>query len=90
MVTFFKDPDAILDYHVDWGVWLTERDSIASSVWLTFSPDVSVVAESLDNNIASAVVSGGRLGMVYTLTNRVTTQVGLVQDKSIRLAIKEN
>ena len=32
-MTFTKDPDAVLDYSVDWSAWLA-GDEIASSLWL--------------------------------------------------------
>ena len=32
-MTFTKDPDAVLDYSVDWSLWLA-GDEISSSEWL--------------------------------------------------------
>ena len=32
-MTFTKDPDAVLDYSVDWSLWLA-GDTISSSEWL--------------------------------------------------------
>lgn len=31
--TFFKDPDAVLDYGVDWTAWLGS-DTIVTSTWV--------------------------------------------------------
>ena len=37
MTTFLKDPDAVLDYSVDWSKWLA-GDQIQTSAWLVSDP----------------------------------------------------
>ena len=32
LTTFLKDPEAVLDYTVDWGIWL-DTDTISTSNW---------------------------------------------------------
>ena len=37
MTTFLKDPDAVLDYSVDWSKWLA-GDQIETSTWFVSDP----------------------------------------------------
>ena len=37
MTTFIKDPDAVLDYSVDWSKWLTGME-IVTSAWSVSDP----------------------------------------------------
>jgi hypothetical protein len=87
-VRFTKDPDATLDYSVEWEQWLPPGDAIAASVWSVPSGLVGV-SEELSSTLATAVVSGGTVGETYELVNRVTTTSGKVDDRSIWLTIRQ-
>jgi len=44
---FIKDPDAVLDWHVDWAAWLTgsDNDTISTSTWVK-TGDVTIDSDS--------------------------------------------
>ena len=87
MASFKKDPDAVLDYTVDWGPWLTGiADTIATVTWL---PDtgLTVVSDSNTATTATAFVSGGTVNTIKSLTCRVTTAGGRTDDRTISLKI---
>jgi hypothetical protein len=88
MDSFVKDPDAVLDYKIDWSAWL-DTDTITDSQWL--SEDEALVIDSEEFNDTETVVwlSGGEIRKRHLVTNRITTAGGRTNDRSIRIAIKE-
>lgn len=83
------DPDANLDYEYDWSGWLTPvNDTIATSVWIV--PDgLTKTDEANTTTTATVWISGGTAGTNYTVTNRITTTNGRIDDRSITLRCKE-
>lgn len=72
MTTFEKDPEAVLDYSVDWTDFLETAETIFSSQW--FSPaGITVDSNGHTNKVATVWLSGGTVGSSYELTNRITT-----------------
>lgn len=72
MTTFEKDPQAILDYSVNWTEFLETAETITSSQW--FVPTGITLTESgSTNKTATAWLSGGTLGSSYEIVNRITT-----------------
>jgi hypothetical protein len=84
-----KDPDATLDYGVDWSKFLaTVGDTIANSIWIV--PDgITKSLDTFNDTITTIWLEGGTPGMSYTLTNRITTAAGRVDDKSVKIKVKE-
>ena len=44
MSRYTKDPNAVLDYSVNWSAWLPANDTIAASAWTVMSDAVDAVA----------------------------------------------
>jgi len=87
MATYKKDPNATLDYMFDWGPYLTPLvDTIQSVTWV-LSSGLTKVSQSNTATTATVFVSGGALGDTETLTCRITTAGGRVDDRSIQLKI---
>jgi hypothetical protein len=84
-----KDPDANLDYTIDWTQWLG-TDTIAASLWEVSSTDLIIGNDSKTNTATTVWLSGGLAGQVYKVTNRITTAEGRIQDQSFRLNVKDN
>lgn len=84
-----KDPDAELDYSVDWNEdgWLG-ADVILTSVWLVPS-ELTLQAESNTDTVATAILTGGIAGRDHVVTNRVTKTGGLGDDRSFIVRMKE-
>jgi len=81
-----KDPQANLDYQVDWSDWLGSTDTISTSTWTV--PD-GIVEESDSNTTTTATiwVSGGTLGETYDLVNHIVTTEGREDDRTIHLKL---
>ncbi|GAB4577224.1 MAG: hypothetical protein Tsb008_22910 [Rhodothalassiaceae bacterium] len=87
-----KDPDARLDYSVDWTAQLEADDRIASDLWdiLPTEPGGLVIESSAESGaIRTVFVSGGLRGRVYRLRNRIETVAGRRDDRSILIRIDE-
>lgn len=87
--SFSKDPDAVLDYAVDWSSWLVEGDTITGSEW-TVADGLTMDDDSFTDTSAVIWLSGGTLGERYTVVNRITTEQGRVEDQTLMFAIKEH
>ena len=92
--TFEKDPQAILDFSVDWRTNFNSSGSptptISTSTW-TIPSGLTNVSSSLngDNNIATVVVSGGTVGSVYELVNHIVRSDTLEDDRSIYIYVRQ-
>ncbi|MBK7002098.1 MAG: hypothetical protein IPH35_19700 [Rhodoferax sp.] len=85
--TFKKDPDAELDFMVDWADWLEPMaDTIASVAWI---PDtgLTVGATAMTTTTATAFISGGTAGDTLNVVCRVTTAGGRTDDRTITINI---
>ena len=86
---FQKDPDAQLDYVINWSSWLN-GDAIASSIWIVPS-GLTLVDSSFTNENATIWLSGGVIGQRYRVTNRITTTTSpaRIDDRSIIIFIRD-
>lgn len=82
----FKDPDEVLDYHVDWTARL-DGDTILTSIW---EMPVGIIKDSdnATNDSTTIWLSGGTLGANYVMVNRVTTAAGRTMDQSVKLKVR--
>jgi hypothetical protein len=85
-VSMTKDPNARLDFAVDWSAWLPSGDSITSSLWLA-PEDLATDTPSINGATTIVWISGGVAGRTYQVTNRVTTAAGRVDDRTLRITI---
>jgi len=87
MSDFIKDPDAVLDYSVDWTAWL-DTDTISSSGWS--SPEgLTVVDTTFVATSATVWLSGGTVGHRYRITNHIVTAAGRENDRTISIRVQE-
>lgn len=85
-----KDPAANLDYAIDWTDWLG-ADVIAASVWSVAPPAGGLAAgvSSFTDRIARVWLSGGAAGQVVRVTNRITTGLGRIDERSFNVRLVE-
>jgi hypothetical protein len=83
-----KDPNAVLDYEIDWSKWLPMGDTILTSEWLV-ADGIDMDSETNTNTTTTIWLSGGTAGQRYSLTNRITTTGGRTQDRTIVIRVKE-
>jgi hypothetical protein len=84
-----KDPDDILDYSFDWTSRLTSGDTISASTWIVPTGIVKN-SDSIGPGSKTTIIwlSGGTIGVKYTLTNRITTVAGRQIDQSVDIKVK--
>jgi len=87
--TFSKDPQATLDYVVDWAEWLDEGDSISASSWTVTSGLTIENSPTFTTTRAVVWLSGGTVGERYTATNHIVTASGRADDRTLTIAIAE-
>ena len=83
-----KDPNAVVDFPVDWSPWL-EDDTIASSTWVDVDTGVTVTNSSFTATTTTVWLSGGTAERKYKLTNRIVTAGGRTNDKTITVLVRE-
>ena len=88
MTTFTKDPDAVLDYSIDWSKWLA-GDQIQTSEWTVSDPAILGANDSNTATRTTVWLSGGMAGQSYTITNRITTSGGRTDDRSFTVKIAD-
>lgn len=90
MQVHVKDPGAILDYTINWGGgYLQSGESVSTSVWSIFPSDITQVIASNTASSASITVSGGVVGRLYQLSNRITTSQGRTDERSIIVRVEQ-
>ena len=85
--TATKDPQSTLDYKLDWSSWLT-TDTIASVIW-TVETGITQTATSNTTTSATIWLSGGEVGTEYTVTCRITTTAGRIDERSIAIRVAQ-
>lgn len=92
MSFLLKDPEALLDYAVDWGAEYLSGDALVDSSW-SISPaeadGATIAGSAFDLLIATVQVAGGRPGRIYRVTNHVTTVSGREDSRSIILRVEK-
>ena len=80
-----KDPNAVLDYTLDWTLWLN-GDTITSDTW-TVPGGLTSVLEVTTARTSTIWLSGGTTGTEYTLVNRIVTIGGRTEDRSVVISV---
>lgn len=95
---FTKDPQAVLDFAVDWTSWLAAHDpddTIAVSVWAFVAGTDGLLVDTSPvqrtNTATRAVIwlKDGTPGTRYALTNRITTAGGRTDEWTIYVKVLE-
>jgi hypothetical protein len=85
---FIKDPQATLDYSVDWTLWLASGDYISSVVW-TVPSGLTTVTTSNTNTLATIWLSGGTVGQSYSVQCKITTAGGRIDERTISIIVRQ-
>lgn len=89
-----KDPDAYLDYAIDFTDWLAEVSDTIASATAIVDPDDSAAVEDVEvlgGNTVRVWVSGGEVGTTVALTVSIVTSnvPPRLDDRTVFLKIKE-
>ena len=84
---FIKDPDAVLDFTVDWSDWL-DSDTIASVTWVV-PTGITKDSDTKTTTTATIWLSGGTVGTNYSIVCRITTAGGRTDDRTFVVKCKD-
>lgn len=88
---FDKDPNAVLDYSIDWSTWpLQTGETISTSTWTageTGAPTIG--AHSIDGTTTVVWLSGGTVGSTYSVVNRIITNQGRTEERTLLVRVVE-
>lgn len=84
---YTKDPDATLDYIVDWASFLGV-DTINTSTW-SVPAGITSVTTSNTTTTATIWLSGGTLNTRYAIRNRIITTGGRTNDRTIYIKVRD-
>lgn len=84
------DPNAKLDYAIDWSAWLQSGETINASTWTVPEGITEATpASSETDGVATIWLTGGTVGQNYAVTNHITTSMGREDDRSLHLRVIE-
>lgn len=86
---FTKDPDAVLDYTIDWSAWLAAGDTITAVSASTNDASLVIDSSSFTTDETTVWLSAGIIGETYDVTVHVTTNGGREDDRTITINMKE-
>ena len=82
MATFTKDPDATLDYESDWSAFLAADSDTITNATVTATSGITVSNVSWTDTIVTYWLSGGTDRQEYSVTVRITTAAGRIDDRT--------
>jgi hypothetical protein len=82
-----KDPEAVLDYVLDWTDEL-DGDTITSASW-DVPAGLTLDNESNTTTACTVWLSGGVTGTNYRLVNEVTTAAGRTDQRTVSITVKD-
>lgn len=88
---FVHDPNAVEDYTFDWRTeFLASSENIASSVWAVSPAGPVLSGSAFTNDTATIFMGAGAVaGEVYVLSNKITTNQGRTDERSITVRTEE-
>lgn len=92
MSFLLKDPDAVLDYLVDWGAEYLDADELTQSAWSVEPAEdggVIVASDQFDSTSATVSAAEGVPGHIYRLVNRVTLASGRTDSRSVIVRVEK-
>jgi hypothetical protein len=89
LATFKKDPAARLDYVLDWSVWLGADTITPTSTTTPLEESGAPYAPSFTDTSTRVFLEGGKVGVTYTVTNHITTDGGLIDERSFEVTVSE-
>lgn len=86
---FYKDPDAYLDYAMDWSTWLATGENISTYVISVNNTALTIATWSMSSNIVTSWLQGGVSGQTYTVSVKITTNAARIDERSFKVKIKQ-
>ncbi len=92
MSYYLKDPHSRVDYAINWAEGYLDGQVISASSWAVTPAEAGgiVIEEaSFDLGRAAATLSGGVVGHIYRVSNRVTMSDARRDERSILLRVEQ-
>lgn len=86
--TGVQDPQAVLDWTVDWTDWLVTGDTISTHS-VTVQTGLTEDSSSDTDTAVTAWISGGTVGSSYTVVFHITTVDGRQDERTLTLTIRD-
>ena len=88
--TFTKDPDAVLDYTIDWDAddWLGSDTITGTPTW-TVPAGLTLASQSSTTTTATAWISGGTVNTDYDVACKIVTAGGRTDERTIRIQVRQ-
>jgi hypothetical protein len=87
-----KDPEATLDYTLDWTDWLGSTTILTATYAVTADADdsdpVTSTGSSNTTTTTTVTLTGGTVNEVYTVNCTITTEAGTTERKNFRVLVK--
>lgn len=87
MALYVQDPNAVLDYVFDWSGWLAASETISTST-VTVGTGLTENSESNTTTKATVWLSGGTAGTTYSVTNKIVTNQGRTDERTIQIRVE--
>jgi hypothetical protein len=84
-----KDPNATLDYAIDWSDEISDGDSLSSATWTSTPTGLTLTPLAIQGDEAPVVISGGTDGTMYSLQCRYVTASGYTDDRTVQLEVRQ-
>lgn len=81
------DPAEKLDFGFDWSTdgWLGATDTVSASSWSVSPSGPTLSGATNDTTSTMVYITGCTHGVIYSLTNQITTTVGRIGERTITL-----
>ena len=86
--SFIKDPDATLDYMVDWTDQLASGDYIVSAA-VSVDPGITLHAQTFTSASHTIWLRAGTVGGRYKARSKIWTQGTRVDERTITIIVRE-
>lgn len=83
-----KDPDATLDYSLDWSNWLADGETITAQAVTCEVDDITISRVSHAEGVVRFRVAGGTAGSSYLATCEITTSAGQTDQRTIQIPVR--
>ena len=86
--TFRKDPNAVLDYVLDWGEnYLATGETISSVVW-TVATGITEGVTSKTDTTTTIWLSGGTAGESYSIACKIVTSQSRTDERTFTVQVE--
>ena len=87
---YLKDPDAVLDFAIDWATsWLATSEAVSTYSVTVDSTLLTISTHGESSGVVTAWLSGGTVNQDYTVSIKIVTDASRTDERSFRVLIRE-